>query len=320
MRWLTMTDVIDPLIKRMPFLEGYGTQVKTGIHEAVLEGGEGARTAADALHGTWLGHPLHPLLTDITIGAWTFGVFFDVLWLVTQKKAHRRTADLLVRIGTVSAIPTAATGIMDYSTIKKDAVAHGALHGILNAAGLVLNILSLRARDNHHHSTGRALSFIAFGGLLISAWIGGEMTYRLRVGVNHSKAPSEPKGWTPALPDDELPDRQPRRVEVMGYPVLLYRDGATVNAIGAVCSHAGGPLEKGKVYAGCVQCPWHDSVFRLDNGQVVHGPATYHQPRYETRIRDGQIELRVVSEESILTAQAANSSEMIGKISRSLEG
>jgi nitrite reductase/ring-hydroxylating ferredoxin subunit/uncharacterized membrane protein len=302
MRWLTMTDVIEPLIKRMPFLEQAGTQVKTSVHQAIVEGGEGTRSAADTLHGTWLGHPLHPVLTDVTIGAWTFAVFFDVMWLITQKKGHRRTADMLTRIGTVSAIPTAMAGITDYSAIKKDAVAHGALHGIINAVGLVLNILSIRARDSHHHSTGRALSFIAFGGLLISAWIGGEMTYRLRVGVNHSKAPSEPKDWTPVMPDYELLDRQPRRIEVMGYPVLIYREGEHVNAIGAICSHAGGPLEKGKFYDGCVQCPWHDSVYRLDNGQVVHGPSTYHQPRYETRIYNGQIEVRIIPEESILAA------------------
>jgi nitrite reductase/ring-hydroxylating ferredoxin subunit len=81
-------------------------------------------------------------------------------------------------------------------------------------------------------------------------------------------------------------------VTVADAPVLLYRDGAEISAIGAVCSHAGGPLDEGSTEDHCVRCPWHDSVFDLRDGSVVHGPATYPEPGFDVRERDGQIELR----------------------------
>ena len=87
-----------------------GTILSTTIHDAIMAGGEPTRTIADILHGTWLGHPLHPILTDITIGAWTLGSAFDVVAAVTQSDAARDTADQLTAIGTASAIPTAITG------------------------------------------------------------------------------------------------------------------------------------------------------------------------------------------------------------------
>jgi nitrite reductase/ring-hydroxylating ferredoxin subunit len=78
--------------------------------------------------------------------------------------------------------------------------------------------------------------------------------------------------------------------------VLLYRERGRVSAIGSVCSHAGGPLEEGKAADGCVTCPWHDSVFRLEDGSIVHGPATRPQPSFKARVRNGQIELRLAND------------------------
>jgi nitrite reductase/ring-hydroxylating ferredoxin subunit len=55
----------------------------------------------------------------------------------------------------------------------------------------------------------------------------------------------------------------------------------------AVCAHAGGPLDKGTVVDGCLQCPWHASRFRLADGRVVRGPSVYDQPSYELRAAEG---------------------------------
>jgi nitrite reductase/ring-hydroxylating ferredoxin subunit len=126
-----------------------------------------------------------------------------------------------------------------------------------------------------------------------AAWLGGELVYRKRVGVNHAETPEKPETWTAVLPEAELIEAQPKRIEVEGQPVLLYRRGGTVYALLATCSHAGGPLDEGKFYEGCVQCPWHDSVFALNDGHIVHGPATTPQPTYRARIQDGKVELRV---------------------------
>jgi nitrite reductase/ring-hydroxylating ferredoxin subunit len=74
--------------------------------------------------------------------------------------------------------------------------------------------------------------------------------------------------------------------------VLLIRDNSKLYALANTCSHAGGPLNEGELVEGCVVCPWHGSSFRLIDGSIVHGPASMPQPIYQTRIRDGKIEVR----------------------------
>lgn len=287
-----LVEAVDELVENRTPLQETGTTFKNRLHQAILSGGEPARKVADVLHGTWLGHPLHPVLTDLTIGAWVLGGIFDGLSLIIRSRRLQKTADDLLGISVVSAVPTALAGMTDYSAIKKEAAGHGLLHAILNSVGLVLNVLSLRARSTNRRGLGLVLSTTALGLLTASAWLGGELVYRLRVGVNHSSTGKKLENWMAVLPDTELPEDHARRVEVEGEKVLLYRHKGLVYAIGAVCSHAGGPLEDGKFYGYCVQCPWHDSVYDLRDGSVVHGPTTYAQPFYEMRVLNGQIEVR----------------------------
>ncbi len=288
---------IDETISSVPALRQAGSSITETLHSAVLGGGEGVRGLVDVLHGTWLGHPLHPVLTDVTIGAWTMGAVFDALAALADRRRDRlaaqQAADTLLTIGTTSALATALTGIADYSAIKRDAVAHATLHGSMNMVGFVLFVLSLLARRSGNRQLGVGLSGVSLGMLGISAWIGGELVYRHRVGVNHAPNVQQPQSWTDVMGYDQLAEGTPRRVQVNGHPVLLYRSDNRILAVSAVCSHAGGPLDEGKFEGMCVQCPWHDSVFDLRTGSVVHGPATYNQPNYETRTMNGQIQVRV---------------------------
>lgn len=275
-------------------LEAAGKTVASAIHSAVLAGGEPARNVADLLHGTWLGHPLHPVLTDITVGSWSLATLFDGIAAVTGSENAESAADTLVTVGVLSAVPTALAGMTDYSTIQKPAAGTGLVHALLNSTALTLYVLSLLARRRGARQVGVILSTVAVSILLASAWLGGHMVYKQRVGVNHNKEyDREPKEWTPVLAQEELQEGEPMRIEVEGEPVLLYRNAGTVYAIGAVCAHAGGPLEEGKFDGLCVECPWHQSVYDLRDGSVVHGPSTYPQPNYAARILNGQIELRV---------------------------
>lgn len=278
----------------LPELDDYGNQVKQTIHQAVLDGGPEVRSVVDVLHGTWLGHPLHPVLTDVTIGAWTLAGLFDMLAMFGGGRSTERAADTLLDIGTASAAATAVTGLADYSTIPNNAVREGFVHGLLNVTGFLLNLMSARARKSGMRGVGVMLSSISLGILMLSAWLGGELVFRKRVGINHNNRIREPQNWTTLMADVELSPNAPQRVDVAGEGVLLYRKGNNIFAIGAVCSHAGGPLEEGQFYDNCVQCPWHDSVFDLRDGTVVHGPSTYSQPLYETRVQDGQIQVRLV--------------------------
>ncbi|MCA1669724.1 MAG: Rieske 2Fe-2S domain-containing protein [Thermomicrobia bacterium] len=284
---------VERAIARIPGVAENGAKVAQAIHRAVLSGGNRVRTAADILHGTWLGHPLHPVLTDVPIGAWTLAMICDLVAAQCGSEEAEKMADALVAMGAVAAVPTALAGVADYSAIDQSAVALATIHGLLNSGGLLLNLVSIRDRAAGNRSRGVLLSAVAFGALNFSAWLGGEMVYNRKIGVNHREEPSGPAQWQIALASSDLPERTPKRVAVEGAPVLLYRDGMSVYAIGAVCSHAGGPLDEGKITDHCVQCPWHDSVFDLRDGSVVHGPATYPEPAYDARLRDGQVEVRL---------------------------
>ena len=74
---------------------------------------------------------------------------------------------------------------------------------------------------------------------------------------------------------------------LMVIALVLVRIGATVHALHAVCAHAGGPLAQGTVVDDCIQCPWHASRFRLEDGHVAQGPALYDQPVYEIQVAEG---------------------------------
>lgn len=291
-RVLYTDDAVNKAIERIPVLRKVGTEVKHTVHSAVLKGGPVTRRLADLLHGTWLGHPLHPVLTDLTIGAWTFGAVFDLLASMSGLRRHRDAADALTEMGTLSAVPTALAGLTDFSTIKQDSVEHGALHGLLNTIALGLYLGSIRARRTGNRELGVVLSAVGLQMIIVSAWLGGELVYRNRVGVNHGQRGDKPEAWTPVMRADELLESEPVRVDVDDIAVMLVRRNGQVYAIGAVCSHAGGPLEQGTLVGNCIQCPWHDSVYDLRTGGRVHGPTTYNQPRFDTQTINGWIEIR----------------------------
>lgn len=286
---------VERAVERAPVAD-VGTQASLAVHRAVLKGGEGVRDVVDVLHGTWLGHPLHPVLTEITIGAWFVGGMCDAVGAMGRSRRARRArlmGDRLAEIGTACAIPTALTGLADFSTFPQWSAKPATLHAALNVANIGLYATSLWERRRGNRRRGLALSFLAQTLTMASAWLGGMLVYKHKVGVDHSERFTGPKDWTPVFHEADLTDGRAKRMEVEGKQVLLCRENGRVFAIGAVCSHAGGPLDQGKIRDGCVQCPWHDSVFDLRDGRIVHGPATQPQTSFETRVRSGRIEIRL---------------------------
>ncbi len=285
-------EVVNTAIERLPVLRKAGAEIRHTVHSAVMKTGPVGRFVADLLHGTWLGHPLHPVLTDITIGAWFFGSVFDLLAAATGLRRHREAADRLMEIGAMSAVPTALAGLTDYSTIKQEAVEHGAAHALLNSLALTLYLGSIRARHTRNRTLGLILSGIGLQMMLISAWLGGELVYKHRIGVRHGQRSGKLDHWTSVIRADELLESQPVRVDVDEMPVMLVRRYDQIYAIGATCAHAGGPLEQGKLVDHCIQCPWHDSVYDLRTGGRVHGPTTYNQPHFRTQVVNGWVQIR----------------------------
>lgn len=287
-------DNLEALIKAVPGFGRAAQQASVAIHNLVLGGGKLTRGAADLLHGTWLGHPLHALLVEIPIGSWSASALFDLIALSTGSRNAAWAADALIALGSAGAVPAAMAGMADYSAIREDVAAEAAVHGILNSAALGLFLLSLAARRNQRRGLGVGLSFVALATAGSSAWIGGDMVYRRRVGANFNDPPQHGKGWIAVLSENELAEGEARRVVIGDDAVMVYRDADAIYAIAAVCAHAGGPLEDGTIMGHCVECPWHHSVFDLRDGSVVHGPATMPQARYEARLRQGMIEVHYI--------------------------
>ncbi|HEX7021875.1 MAG TPA: DUF2231 domain-containing protein [Trueperaceae bacterium] len=291
-----LTERLPHVMERVPEVTEAGTKISRGIHDAVLNSGEAARSTLDVLHGTWLGHPLHPVLTDLAIGAWTMGALFDTAGLISGDRAQQEAGDALAAIGTAAAVPTALAGLADYTTVPKPAAATATWHALLNSANLGLYAWSLRERAKGRRGRGILLSSLAVTLTGVSAWLGGHLVYSQKVGVDHSEHFTGPQDWRAVLNASDLEENRPRRVEVDGKAVLLYRDSAQTYAIGAVCSHAGGPLDEGSIQGCLVECPWHNSVFDLRTGYVRHGPATQPEPCFDTRIQNGQVEIRLRQE------------------------
>ncbi len=250
------------------------------------------------LNGTWLGHPLHPAITDVPIGAWLLSVIFDIVWLAssTANSWAARGAEIAVLIGILAAIAAAATGLADWSDSYGAERTVGLYHAGLNSLALVLYIISffIRLADPSGESVAAAIvGFIGLISVLVAAYLGGDMVFGKGTGVNHVAWQEGSRDFVAVLPVAAMPDNTLRRVEVEGVPVVLVKLGAKYAAIAATCSHAGGPLDKGELQQGdVVQCPWHGSRFRMRDGKALTGPATFAQPRYDVQVRDGMIYLR----------------------------
>jgi len=240
------------------------------------------------LSGTYVGHAVHPVLTDLPIGAWSMAALLDTVGGPDAAPA----ADLLVGAGILAAVPTAATGINDWADTYGAETRIGVVHGTANVAALALYVTSFVARRRGQRDRGRVLGLAGLGILLAGGYLGGHLSFVRGVSVNHTAFEHRPEDWTPVLLDAELGAGEHRKVLAGEAPVLLVRADGGLLALGNTCSHAGGPLDEGEFADGCVTCPWHASRFRLDDGDVVRGPASTPQPTYETRVRDGWIEVR----------------------------
>jgi nitrite reductase/ring-hydroxylating ferredoxin subunit/uncharacterized membrane protein len=257
---------------------------------AVAKKAIGPGRRKDLLSGVGLGHPLHPVLTDLPIGAFTAASLLDL----AGKGAWEPAVETLLGAGILTALPTAAAGWADWSDTSGGEQRVGVVHAAGNIAAVTLFGVSLVARRTGAHGLGRALSFAGMGVLAGSGYLGGYLSFARGVGVNNAFNETKPKDWTPVLEEAQLADGKPVRVDVGGTGILLYRSGERLFAVGNRCSHAGGPLNEGEVDpdALCVTCPWHGSVFRLQDGGVVHGPASVPQTAYDVRSESGTIEVR----------------------------
>ncbi|MBW8482944.1 Rieske 2Fe-2S domain-containing protein [Actinomadura parmotrematis] len=250
--------------------------------------------AKDALHGVPAGHPVHPPLTDLPIGAWSSAAILDLL------PGTRRASQVLVAAGLAGAVPTALTGLADWSELHREQQRVGLVHALSTGTASLLYTVSLVARVRGREGAGRALGFAGLTALMAGGYLGGHLAFRQAAGANHADLTSHlvPLGWHDLCAAAELPDGWPVQRRLGYLDLFVLRRGDDVHVLADRCSHLAGPLHQGRIVTddagdACVVCPWHGSTFRVDDGSVVHGPATARQPAFESRVLDsGTVQVR----------------------------
>ncbi|MFE2323807.1 Rieske 2Fe-2S domain-containing protein [Streptomyces sp. NPDC059385] len=241
------------------------------------------------LHGRPLGHPLHPALVQIPLGAWISAGVLDLV--PGSEHAARR----LVAVGVVTAAPAAWTGWVDWAEQHEQQMRTGLLHATSIAAAVGLYGASWAFRSRSRNGLGRVLGFAGLTAVGTGAALGGHLAYRQAAGANKTESVHhvvEP-GWHTLGPVGEFATGEGVRRMVGEVPVLVVRESDDVfHVLADRCSHFSGPLSQGEIADGCVTCPWHGSVFRLSDGWNVGGPATAPQPAFTART-DGHGNLQV---------------------------
>jgi nitrite reductase/ring-hydroxylating ferredoxin subunit len=234
-------------------------------------------TIRSFLNGTWLGHPLHAVLTDVPIGALTVVIVLDVL-------GQPVGADIALVLGILAMLASAVIGYADYSVTDGKARVRATVHSTLMVVSLVVYLVSLalRAGSPADRTLPIALSIVGYLVLSAGAFVGGDVAYVLGNMVDrHAWRPAGTK-WAP-LEVGELAEGQLVKARFGAQSLVLIRQGDTILALHEQCAHAGGPLSEGRVVDGAVECPWHGSRFDLATGQRRRGPTVYDQPTYEVR-------------------------------------
>jgi nitrite reductase/ring-hydroxylating ferredoxin subunit len=253
----------------------------------------------DLLHGTWLGHSLHPVLVQVPVGSWLSAGILDAV------PPLRPAATVLIGTGVATAVPASLAGVADWSEQDVGVRRLGALHAVANTAALGLYVGSLVARGNGRGGLGRVLSYAGLGIATGSAAIGGHMSYAQSSGASHSAAAARAltSDWIDLGALDDLPEGRPTLRTGKGgsvaVPLAAVRRGTTVDVFVGTCSHLSGPLYEGaveKVHGhDCLVCPWHGSAFDLDSGAPRRGPAANPQEKLEVRMEAGRVMARLPS-------------------------
>lgn len=254
------------------------------------------RPLKNLLNGTWLEHPLHPVLTDIPIGAWSVAMALDAATLFFGSRDLGKASAIAIGIGTAGAVGSLATGLMEYTDTDQPEDTTALTHGLVNLTATLLFAGSFLLRKNNNWRTEPshvALTALGYAAVTVGGFLGGSLIFRHGVMVNRNAHRTKPKKYTKAIALQELVENKPTRIDVEGEPILIVKRGDEIYAVGAVCSHLGGPLEKGKLHGDTIECPWHYSGFSIADGSVQSGPTTAPIPLYDTHITDGYVTIRL---------------------------
>lgn len=285
-----MEPKLEPLteaIGSMEALDGVSQKVQEVVTKAVPQDS----VVKDLLSGTWLGHPVHPPLTDFVIGTWASASALDIL----APRSGRKAADRLIFLGILGAVPTAASGLSDWAELWGPQQRIGLVHAGGNVVALYLQMKSWWARKRGKRFKGVVLSMGAMGIATVTAYLGGHLSFRRGVGVDQTAFEEWPEDFRTVRGVKDLPEGKLVKGEAGGVAVLLYRKGSRIYALADRCTHRGCSLSEGETDGSWVKCPCHGSRFRLEDGEVLQGPAVAPEKAFQVRQRNGKVEVRIPS-------------------------
>lgn len=309
----------EQVLDRQPWLDNAGQSVQRAIQGIYTGAGSTGIKVRDALHGVWLGHPLHAVITDVTVGAILAALFLDGLDVVAERRRPQgrlrrlrqavsgepvsglgEAAAAALGLGVASGLASGLTGATDWQHTMDRPRRVGFIHALLNLTSLVFYGLSLLQRRRGSRPVGRVLSLGGSLFTLAAGYLGGHMAYGFKVGMNRAPVEGLPEKFSPVMDEADLAENTPTRAYYKDIPLVLVRRGKQIYALAETCAHMGGPLAEGTVEIDettdgprpVIVCPWHASRFALENGRVCQGPSVYSQPSFETRLRQAKIEVR----------------------------
>ena len=290
------TGVTQAIIDRQKWLDDISDKVQPLINDIFSSGGEVGKLAKDFLNGVWLGHPLHPVITDVPVGAWTITQLLDLVSMVRGDDPGLDAAsDISLGAGIVAALGAAVTGLVDWSDVGGSHRRMGMAHALLNVGGLALNVTSLALRAGGKQNRGIARS-LSTGGYLLNAaaaYVAGELVYNLGQAVNRTAWVDGPNKFTDVASLEDLREGEMVKVDFDGRPIVLLQHEDGIHAFEGTCPHYGCGLWEGTLEDHTLTCPCHGSQFDVRDGTLIHGPATAPVPSYDVRRRTGRVQIRM---------------------------
>jgi len=283
----------DQILRRQEWLDGWGEGIQKlvgGIYKGL---GPLSKPLRNLLSGTSVfGHPLHPALTDVPLGAWLTGAVADYL-AITTNLVPRSAGTIALALGLVVAAGAAITGYSDiqdvYGLERRTATAHGLTMTLV----FLIETLSFILRLAGAYPVGVGLATAGLFLTMFGMYIGGHVVYGFGTRINRLAFLHGPDGYTAVGTTTNFLEGKMRKVEVNGLDVLVVRLDGTLHAIVNTCTHAGGPLAEGTLEGDTVTCPWHGSQFSVRDGAVRGAPATFPEARLEVREQDGKVEVKL---------------------------
>lgn len=290
------TGIAQAIVDRQQWLDDLADAIQPLINSAFSSAGETGHSVKDFLNGVWLGHPLHPVITDVPIGAWTISELLDLISASRGEDAGIDAAsDIALGAGIVAALGAAVTGLTDWSDSGGAQKRLGMAHALLNVAGLTMNLGSLAMRmvgNRRNRGIARLLSAAGYLTAATAAYVAGDLVFNLGMAINRDAWVSGPKEFTDVASVAELQDGKMSKVEVKGRPIVLLKHEDGLHAFEGTCPHYGCGLWQGKLDGHVVTCPCHGSQFDITDGHLIHGPATSPIPTYAVRESGGRVEVK----------------------------